>query len=305
MMNKISAYIKSMRLRTLPLSLAGVCLGIMLAAADYRVGGATIVWIMLTTVCLQILSNISNELGDTLSGVDGAQRVGPQYSLGEGGLTVREMKWFILATALCCIGSGLMMIKSSFGTLFSLESICLMMLGAAAIGGAVKYTLGRNPYGYRGFGDIFVFTFFGIVSVLGAYFVAAREIPGWVTVLPAVAIGCFSVGVLNVNNIRDMKSDEGMRITTPLRIGERNAKIYQTGLIVAGWACLLAYNLLRFRDPWHYLFVITLPLFVLHLVGVWKRTGKDLDPMLPLLVLSTFALALLMGGGYLMYLIEL
>ena len=294
-----------MRLRTLPLSLAGVCLGIMLAAADYRVGGATIVWIMLTTVCLQILSNISNELGDTLSGVDGAQRVGPQYSLGEGGLTVREMKWFILVTALCCIGSGLMMIKSSFGTLFSLESICLMMLGAAAIGGAVKYTLGRNPYGYRGLGDIFVFTFFGIVSVLGAYFVAAREIPGWVTVLPAVAIGCFSVGVLNVNNIRDMKSDEGMRITTPLRIGERNAKIYQTGLIVAGWACLLAYNLLRFRDPWHYLFVITLPLFVLHLVGVWKRTGKDLDPMLPLLVLSTFALALLMGGGYLMYLIEL
>lgn len=305
MMNKISAYIKSMRLRTLPLSLAGVCLGIMLAAADYRVGGATIVWIMLTTVCLQILSNISNELGDTLSGVDGAQRVGPQYSLGEGGLTVREMKWFILVTALCCIGSGLMMIKSSFGTLFSLESICLMMLGAAAIGGAVKYTLGRNPYGYRGLGDIFVFTFFGIVSVLGAYFVAAREIPGWVTVLPAVAIGCFSVGVLNVNNIRDMKSDEGLRITTPLRIGERNAKIYQTGLIVAGWACLLAYNLLRFRDPWHYLFVITLPLFVLHLVGVWKRTGKDLDPMLPLLVLSTFALALLMGGGYLMYLIEL
>lgn len=305
MMNKISAYIKSMRLRTLPLSLAGVCLGLMLAAADYRVGGATIVWIMLTTVCLQILSNISNELGDTLSGVDGAQRVGPQYSLGEGGLTVREMKWFILVTALCCIGSGLMMIKSSFGTLFSLESICLMMLGAAAIGGAVKYTLGRNPYGYRGLGDIFVFTFFGIVSVLGAYFVAAREIPGWVTVLPAVAIGCFSVGVLNVNNIRDMKSDEGLRITTPLRIGERNAKIYQTGLIVAGWACLLAYNLLRFRDPWHYLFVITLPLFVLHLVGVWKRTGKDLDPMLPLLVLSTFALALLMGGGYLMYLIEL
>ena len=304
-MNKISAYIKSMRLRTLPLSLAGVCLGIMLAAADYRVGGTTIVWIMLTTVCLQILSNISNELGDTLSGVDGAQRVGPQYSLGEGGLTVREMKWFILVTALCCIGSGLMMIKSSFGTLFSLESICLMMLGAAAIGGAVKYTLGRNPYGYRGLGDIFVFTFFGIVSVLGAYFVAAREIPGWVTVLPAVAIGCFSVGVLNVNNIRDMKSDEGLRITTPLRIGERNAKIYQTGLIVAGWACLLAYNLLRFRDPWHYLFFITLPLFVLHLVGVWKRTGKDLDPMLPLLVLSTFALALLMGGGYLMYLIEL
>ena len=304
-MNKLSAYIKSMRLRTLPLSLAGVCLGMMLAYADYRFKLSTALWIMLTTVCLQILSNIANELGDTLSGVDGEQRVGPQYSLGEGGLTVRNMKWFIIVVALCCIGSGLMMIRSSFGTLFSLESICLMMLGAAAMGGAIKYTLGRNPYGYRGLGDISVFTFFGIVSVLGAYFVAAREIPGWIMILPAAAIGCFSVAVLNVNNIRDMKSDEGLRITTPLRIGERNAKIYQTALIAAGWACLLAYNLLRFQDPWHYAFFITLPLFVLHLAGVWRRTGKELDPMLPLLVLSTFALALLMGGGYIMYLIEL
>ena len=124
-------------------------------------------------------------------------------------------------------------------------------------------------------------------------------------ILPAIAIGCFSVAVLNVNNIRDMKSDEGLRITTPLRIGERNAKIYQTTLIVTGWVCLLAYNLLRFQDPWHYAFFITLPLFVLHIVGVWKKSGRDLDPMLPLLVLSTFALALLMGGGYIMYLIEL
>ncbi len=221
-MNKLSAYIKSMRLRTLPLSLSGVCLGMMLAYADYRFSLSTALWIMLTTVCLQILSNIANELGDTLSGVDGEQRVGPQYSLGEGGLTVRNMKWFIIVVAICCIGSGLMMIRSSFGTLFSLESICLMMLGAAAMGGAIKYTLGRNPYGYRGLGDISVFTFFGIVSVLGAYFVAAREIPGWIMILPAAAIGCFSVAVLNVNNIRDMKSDEGLRITTPLRIGERN-----------------------------------------------------------------------------------
>lgn len=294
-----------MRLRTLPLSLAGVCLGIMLAAADYRVGTATIVWIMLTTVFLQILSNISNELGDALSGVDGNGRIGPHYSISEGGLTIGEMKGFVLVIVLCCIACGLMMIKSSFGTLLDLEPICLMMLGAAAIGGAMKYTLGRNPYGYRGLGDIFVFTFFGIVAVLGSYFVAARTVPSWILLLPASAIGCFSVGVLNVNNIRDMKSDEGLRITTPLRIGERNAKIYQTALIVVGWVCLLAYNLLRFQDPWHYAFFITLPLFVLHLVGVWKRTGKDLDPMLPLLVMSTFALALLMGGGYLMYLIEL
>ena len=104
----------------MPLSLSGVCLGMMLAYADYRFKLSTALWIMLTTVCLQILSNIANELGDTLSGVDGEQRVGPQYSLGEGGLTVRNMKWFIIVVSLCCIGSGLMMIMCFFLSLFSL-----------------------------------------------------------------------------------------------------------------------------------------------------------------------------------------
>ena len=294
-----------MRLRSLPLSLAGVCLGMALAASDYRISWKVALLVMLTTCCLQILSNISNELGDALSGVDTADRKGPQYSIGEGGLTFAEMKRFVKIMAVICALSGLLMLQASYGTLFALEPVCLIALGAAAIGGAIKYTLGRNPYGYRGLGDISVFIFFGIVAVLGSYFVVAHTIPSWIFILPAVAIGAFSIGVLNVNNIRDMKSDEGLRITTPLRIGERNAKIYQTALIVTGWACLLAYNLLRFQDPWHYAFFITLPLFVLHLAGVWRRTGKDLDPMLPLLVLSTFALALLMGGGYIMYLIEL
>ncbi|MDD6253682.1 MAG: 1,4-dihydroxy-2-naphthoate octaprenyltransferase [Candidatus Cryptobacteroides sp.] len=302
-MNKISFYINSMRLRTLPLSLAGVVLGIMLAASDYRVSWPVILLILLTTVCLQILCNICNELGDTLSGVDGEGRSGPMYSLGEGGLTVREMKWFIGVMVVCCIASGLLMIRASFGTLLDLEPICLMMLGAAAISGAIKYTLGRNPYGYRGLGDISVFIFFGIVSVLGSYFVAARALPTWIMVLPACSIGLFSVGVLNVNNIRDMKSDEGLRMTVPLRIGERRAKIYHTVLVAGGWLCLIAFNLLRFQDPWHYLGFITLPLYIVHLRGVWTRSGSTLDPMLPMLVMSTFVLALLTGFGYLEFLL--
>ena len=290
-----------MRLRTLPLSLSGVCLGMMLAYADYRFSLSTALWIMLTTVCLQILSNIANELGDTLSGVDGDQRVGPQYSLGEGGLTVRNMKWFIIVVALCCIGSGLMMIRSSFGTLFSLESICLMMLGAAAMGGAIKYTLGRNPYGYRGLGDISVFTFFGIVSVLGAYFVAAREIPGWIMVLPATAIGCFSVAVLNVNNIRDMKTDAVNRVTVAIKLGMKGARIYQTILVTLGWALILVFCAVYDFAPGHYIFIITLPLYIKHLQGVWTRSERALDPMLPMLVISTFFLSILAGAGFLIF----
>lgn len=301
-MAKISYYVKSMRLRTLPLSLAGVCLGIMLAMADYRIDWKVALLIMLTTICLQVLSNISNELGDTLSGVDGEDRNGPQYSLGEGGLTVPEMKRFIAVMAVACALSGLLMLQASFGTLFAIEPLCLVALGAAAIGGAIKYTLGKNPYGYRGLGDISVFIFFGLVSVLGSYFVAAHTILSWIIVLPAVALGCFCVAVLNVNNIRDMKTDAGIRVTTPLKVGLKRARIYQTVLIVAGWLCLIAFNLMRFPDIWHWLFVVTLPLFIKHLMGVWTRTDKDLDPMLPLLVMATFILSLLFGSGYLVFL---
>ena len=291
-----------MRLRTLPLSLAGVVLGILLATADYKVNVWTAVLIMLTTVCLQILSNLSNELGDVLRGTDTADRQGPQYGLNSGAMTIREMKILIGIFVGLCIVSGLAMIWVSFGTLLSMESICLMLLGAAAILGAMKYTLGRNPYGYRGLGDVFVFIFFGIVSVLGGYFVAAHTVHSWYLLLPASSIGFFSVGVLNVNNIRDMETDAANRITVAIKLGEKRAKIYQTVLIVLGWACMVAYVCLRFFDPWHWLFVITLPLYILHLAGVWKRTGKALDPMLPLLVVSTFLLALLAGMGFIIYL---
>ena len=296
-MNKFRAAIASMRLRTLPLSTGGVLLGILLATADFRVNVWVAVLIVLTTVCLQILSNLSNELGDVLHGTDTADRKGPQYGLNSGVLTIREMKWLIGLFVVLCIVSGTAMTLLSFGTLWDMTSILVLLMGAAAIMGAMKYTLGRNPYGYRGLGDVYVFLFFGLVAVLGGYFVACHTL-FWRLLLPAAAVGCFSVGVLNVNNIRDMETDAANRVTMAIRLGEKRAKIYQTILIVLGWILMLTYCQLRMFSWWHYLFVITLPLFVLHLRGVWKRTGKALDPMLPLLVISTFLFCLLAGLGF-------
>ena len=297
-MGKFVPAIQSMRLRTLPLSLAGVLLGTLLAVADYKVKGLTVLFLVLTTICLQILSNLSNELGDVLHGTDTADRQGPQYGLNGGGMSVKDMKRLIGLFVVLCVIFGLAMIKVSFGRIFSMDGLCLVLLGFAAISGAMKYTLGRNPYGYRGLGDVFVFLFFGLVAVLGSYFVVSHAMPSWLLLLPASGIGLFSIGVLNVNNIRDMKTDAPNRTTVALMLGLRRARIYQTVLIVLGWACMIGYCLLRFLDPWHYLFVITLPLYILHLKGVWTREERALDPMLPLLVLSTFALALLMGFGF-------
>lgn len=302
MMNKLKSVMKSMRLRTLPLSLGGVVLGILLATADYKVNPIAAFFILLTTVCLQILSNLSNELGDVQSGTDTIDRQGPNYGLNSGELSTREMKTAIWTFVVFCCLSGLAMIWTSFGSFLSVESICLILLGAVAINASMRYTLGSRPYGYRGLGDMFVFIFFGLVSVLGAYFVAAHTIPSWFLVLPAASIGCFSVGVLNVNNMRDMKTDAATRRTVALKLGLANARIYQTVLISLGWILMVLYCLFKIFDPWHYLFVLTLPFFVLHLRGVWTRKDGDLDPMLPMLVMSSFAFALLAGVGFLVYL---
>lgn len=297
----LKASIKSMRLRTLPLSLAGVILGVTLAADKTDVSPWTAALIFLTTVCLQILSNLSNELGDTLSGTDSADRQGPKYALGSGDMTIGDIKKLILMFIGLCVISGLAMIQVSFGSLFKTESICLEALGAAAIVGAMKYTLGKNPYGYRGLGDVFVFIFFGLVSVLGGYYVAARELPLLIMLLPASAIGCFSVGVLNVNNIRDMKTDAVNRVTVAIKLGMKGARIYQTILVTLGWALILVFCAVYDFAPGHYIFIITLPLYIKHLQGVWTRSERALDPMLPILVISTFFLSILAGAGFLIF----
>ena len=285
-----------MRLRTLPLSLAGVVCGALLAyphtEAAYPV--LSLVLLFLTTVGLQVLTNLSNELGDHLSGVDGEGREGPNYSMADGGLTVKQMWRAINGTVVTCCVSGLLMLLFSFKfSFFNYQFASLLALGAAAIWAATHYTLGKSPYGYKGLGDLFVFIFFGLASVLGSHYVIAHDlfVSGPITTFaPAVGLGLLSVAVLNVNNIRDMASDEGLRKTIPLRIGKMKAKVYQTLLVVVGVACF-AWNP---QDFWMSV-LPTLPFFLWHIIGVWRRDGKRLDPMLPLLVITTFVLALLYG----------
>lgn len=277
-----------MRLRTLPLSLAGVVCGGLLAQGEHGDNGWAFALVLLTACALQVLSNLSNEMGDHLSGVDGEGREGPNYSMTDGGLTVRQMWRAINGTVVACCVIGLAMV------LVSGSPWWVLLLGAAAIWAATHYTLGKKPYGYIGLGDLFVFIFFGLVSVLGSYFVVAHtiDLKLWL-LLPAVGVGLLSVAVLNVNNIRDMQSDEGIRKTIPLRIGERGARIYQTALVVLGVACFgwceenVAFCVLP-----------TAPFFLWHIIGVWRRKGRQLDKMLPLLVITTFVLCFLYGETF-------
>ena len=290
----------SMRLRTLPLSLSGVLMGIFIAASRQPLSALAVALLIATTVLLQILSNLSNELGDTLQGTDNDDRQGIHYSLQDGTITIPEMKRLIGCVAVGCALCGTGMVWASFGTLLALEPLLLLLLGAGAMAAAMRYTLGPSPYGYRGWGDLFVFIFFGLVAVCGAYYVCTHNLTNLYTLLPASAIGLFSMGVLNVNNIRDMKTDAATRTTVALKLGARRARIYQTILICGGWLLMVLYTLLTAHGWTPWLFVLTLPLYVRHLRGVWRLDGGALDPMLPLLVISTFLFSLLAGTGMLL-----
>lgn len=290
----LKACLRSMRLRTLPLSLAGIVLGVLLAAkvCDYDL--TTVVLLALTTVCLQILSNLSNELGDTLSGTDRSDRQGIHYSIQDGEMTVPEMKRLIGCFAVLSCLVGFAMVWRAFGTVLAPLPAAFLALGAAAVWAAMHYTLGKHPYGYRGLGDIFVFIFFGLATVCGGYYLTCL-VWDWRILLPAASIGCFSVAVLNVNNIRDMKSDAATRTTVALKLGLRRARIYQTALIAAGWVLMTVFAATEPLHWLHFAYVLALPGFVKHLHGVWTREDRALDPMLPLLVVSTFTFALFAG----------
>ena len=284
-----------MRLRTLPLSLSGIVLGVFLASKECTLNWFSALLLILTAVFLQILSNLANELGDALHGENPDDRQGIAYPIQTGEITPEGLRTLTAVFAALSAISGLGLIWAAFGSLIGLKQAFFVLLGACAIAAALRYTLGPRPYGYRGLGDIFVFIFFGLVTVCGAYYLMTMALPPSSILLPAASIGCLSVAVLNVNNIRDMKSDAATRKTVALRLGLRGARIYQTCLIVSAWVLMAAFFVITKVKPAGGIFVLTMPAFYIHLKGVWTKTDRELDPMLPLLVVGTFFFALLSG----------
>lgn len=296
-MSKAKYYIASFRLRTLPLSLSGIFLGTLLACANGYFRFPAFILAVTTTLCLQILSNLANELGDLQKGTDNAERLGPIRSIQSGALTLKEFKHSIIVFILLSVISGSALIYTAFTSLFSGDGLVMLLCGAAAIIAAIKYTVGKGAYGYHGLGDLFVFLFFGLLSVAGSWFLMAHRINPFIF-LPAAAIGFLSAGVLNLNNMRDIENDKrcGKR-TIPVLIGISRAKTYHFTLITAAFLCMLLYTLLFARTSYSYMFILTLPLFIIHLKKVNQSLGKLLDSQLKVLSLSTLLFSLLAGWG--------
>jgi len=300
-MSNVSLWVSAMRLRTLPLSISGIIMASFLAEYNGFFDWIICVFAILTTLSLQILSNLANDYGDGIKGTDNKNRIGPERAIQSGKVSPSEMYNAIKINILISIGLAFCLIFSSFHINHFTYSITFFFLGIVCIMAAIKYTMGNKAYGYRGLGDIFVFFFFGLVSVIGCYFLYARQIDH-VTFLPAITIGLLSTGVLNLNNMRDIDSDkEANKNTIPVKLGRAYAKKYHYFLIVTAIIVSAVFGILYFTSPFNLIFMLAYAPLIAHLKNVIQnKNPRDLDPELKKLALTTLALGVLLGIGHIL-----
>ncbi len=294
----LSAWIKAARLRTLPLTL--VCIGVGGAVAYYHNEfSAPVFWLsLLTAMLLQVLSNFANDYGDFVKGTDNEARVGPQRAMQSGAVSASQMKAALVIMSLASLLSGVTLIRFAPGLSSPEQFLGFLALGCGAIAAAITYTVGSKAYGYKGLGDIMVFLFFGLVGVAASYYLHAGNL-NFAVWLPAASVGFFSVGVLNMNNTRDMENDKASgKITIPVRIGLKASKMYQLALVFSGMGLSVLY-FFEAGNPMGLLWLLpSLAVFTYHMRKVWEeRNFKGFDLQLKVCVLGT----LLWGAGFMLF----
>jgi len=295
----IQAWISAFRLRTLPLALASIGMGSFLAAAEGSFSWTVLGLAAITTVFLQILSNLSNDYGDSVHGADSPDREGPARAVQSGVITASAMKVAMMLFVVLSFLSGVLLLYISLGWNLNLFLI-FTGLGLLAIFSAITYTSGSNPYGYIGLGDLSVLLFFGILGVLGTFYLHTGQI-GAKFLLPALSCGLFSTAVLNINNIRDIPGDlKAGKRTIPVRLGRIKAIKYHWLLLLFGFLFALWFMLIDFNSMFQLAFLLCLPLIVLNGIAVGKNTSASkLDPYLKQMVFINVLFVLSFGLGLL------
>jgi len=294
-------WVSAFRLRTLPLSISGIIVASSLAAYKGLFQWNIFILAILTTLSYQILSNLANDYGDGIKGTDNNQRIGPRRPLQAGLIRPQDMLVAIRINIAVSILFTVGLIYSAFGVKHLLLTLFFLVLGILAIYSAIKYTIGHSAYGYRALGDIFVFVFFGLVSVIGCYILFTKQIDP-IVLLPAITLGMLSVGVLNLNNMRDRITDAASnKITIAVKFGEKNAKRYHFFLIISAMIISIIYSVLYSNSIVNFIFFLAFIPLLFHINSVRKiEDPKAYDPELKKLSLSTFILASLLALGLLL-----
>lgn len=299
MKNKITskkeAWLHAVRLRTLPLALASIFAGSFLAEWKNAFRWEILLLASLTTIFLQILSNLSNDYGDTVHGADSSERQGPVRAVQSGLISLSEMKMAMYFLGFLSLISGLMLIYVAVQDLKIF--LIFLGLGLAAIWAAITYTSGNNPYGYAGLGDVSVFLFFGLLGVLGTFFLHTLSFDSntlWI----AFSLGVFSTAVLNINNIRDIESDsKAGKKSIPVRIGRVKAVQYNWALLVSGYLSLIAF-VYSTGNHLSLLALVAWPVMMKVGYGVQHaKSSVQTDPFLKKMAISTLLWVILFGIG--------
>ena len=295
---QLKPWIIAARLRTLPLAVSNILLGSFLA---YNQGKFSIIILLLglaTAVLLQVLSNFANDYGDYVNGA-GEKRISKyERVLQSGKISPKQMRWMLIILTLLTFVTGISLIIFAANALGTTALLVFFGIGILCIIAAITYTIGKKPYGYIGMGDIAVFIFFGIVGVCGIYVLQTRQWD-WHVLLPAASFGLLSMGVLNINNIRDLESDRiSGKKTLVVRIGLEKAKIYHTWLILIAVILGIVSTLLDFHSAFQLLYLLTIPFFIMNVYRVRssKYSGM-LDDELRNLSLTAFFFSVTYGLG--------
>ncbi len=298
-MSKTKSWIRALRLRTLPLSISGIIFGSFIAYFKDFWDTTIFCLALLTTLLFQVISNLANDLGDSQKGTDNLERVGPMRAVQSGEISQKEMKRaVIICSILAFISAGILIYygtqKLSFNILLLYGFLAILCILAA-----ITYTIGKKAYGYHGFGDVFVFLFFGLVSVLGVYTFYSKNFE-IMNILPAITVGFLSTAVLNLNNMRDRINDRNSgKNTLVVKIGANAAKLYHAFLIIAGITSLVIF-VLSLKNDFLVISFIPCPILILHLRKVMQtKVEKDFDPELKKVALTTFAISVFFMIGVL------
>lgn len=301
-------WIKAARLRTLPLSLSGIIMGAFIA--KWRLYGEGGIWdwrifvlALLVTLLYQILSNYANDYGDGVKGTD-AKRVteAEARAVASGKITAGQMRNAVILFSVLSFAATVALLYVAFIPDYMNEFYIFIGLGVASILAAIGYTVGKKPYGYMGLGDIFVFIFFGLVSVCGSYFLFTKSF-SWDMLLPGTAIGMMSMAVLNLNNMRDIESDKlSGKNSLALRIGFKNAMIYEMILLQLPLILILIFLAVNgfFQTQNYYVFIVMilmLPLMKIRRQIMAVKSPRELDPFLKQVGIMTFMMAVLTALG--------
>jgi 1,4-dihydroxy-2-naphthoate octaprenyltransferase len=295
---ELKAWISAFRLRTLPLALSCIGMGGFLAASAGKFNALIFALCCITTILLQVLSNLANDYGDSIHGADHAGRPGPTRAVQSGVISPRQMKNAVVLFVVLCLISGVSLLWVSLG--WNMKAILFFFgLGVLSIIAAIAYTIGKRPYGYAGLGDFSVLIFFGLVGVMGSLYLFTHQLSGY-SIFPALSCGLFSIAVLNINNIRDIDSDrKAGKFSIPVRIGKEKAVYYHWILQIGGLSAAATFVWLTYRSPFQFLFLLTVPLFVRNGLAVTRKPSGELDPYLKQMALSTLLFVMLFGIGFL------